>query len=77
VIGLIFKEKASIIKPVGTIFPNMIKMIVDAFPTNVFSSFVNTSLLQNIVFLSSLERRPSCLMTRAHALQMPSPTLLM
>lgn len=130
VIGLIFKEKASIIKPVGTIFLNMIKMIVvpmvffsitagvanlgdlrklrsigiktvgifavtsaisvgiglimayiiqpgkgfdmsalasdtiyeakempsvidtiiDAFPTNIFSSFVNTSLLQIIVF---------------------------
>ena len=28
VIGLIFKEKASIIKPIGTIFLNMIKMIV-------------------------------------------------
>lgn len=28
VIGLIFKEKASIIKPLGTIFLNMIKMIV-------------------------------------------------
>lgn len=130
VIGLIFKEKASIIKPIGTIFLNMIKMIVvpmvffsitagvanlgdlrklrsigvktvgifaltsaicvgiglimayiiqpgkgfdmsvlssetvyeakempsvidtivDAFPTNIFGSFVNTSLLQIIVF---------------------------
>ena len=130
VIGLIFKEKASVIKPIGTIFLNMIKMIVvpmvffsitagvanlgdlrklrsigvktvgifavtsaisvgiglimaniiqpgkgfdmsvlssdttyeakempsvidtivDAFPTNIFSSFVNTSLLQIIVF---------------------------
>ena len=28
VIGLIFKEKASVIKPLGTIFLNMIKMIV-------------------------------------------------
>lgn len=28
VIGLVFKEKASIIKPIGTIFLNMIKMIV-------------------------------------------------
>ncbi len=28
VIGLIFKEKASVIKPIGTIFLNMIKMIV-------------------------------------------------
>ena len=28
VIGLVFKEKASVIKPLGTIFLNMIKMLV-------------------------------------------------
>ena len=29
VIGLVFGEKATIVKPLGTVFLNMIKMIVD------------------------------------------------
>ena len=53
VIGLIFKEKASIIKPVGTIFLNMIKMVV--VPMVFFSITAGVANLQ-----AAQHRRQDC-----------------
>ena len=63
VLGVIFGEKASIVKPLGTIFLNMIKMIV--VPMVFFS------ITAGVAALSDIKRRPLCHHIRYFRLHRP------